>query len=156
MYRVKNKDIDLNVTHDHRMWVSIDGNNFYMKKVQEIVGINIYYKTLNGITFIKKEDLTINDSNGIPVFCLQVPHELFCVRRKDGKPVWTGNSRSSGPYSQLVRQPSVGRARDGGLRIGKHFAGKSQSKRLASPRCGGQHSQTAGTTCGRNFGEVKV
>ena len=79
------------------------------------------------------------------VYCVEVPGNVFMVR-KDGKPVWTGNSRSSGPYSQLVRQPSVGRARDGGLRIGKHLAGKSQSKRLASPRCGGQHSQIAGIT----------
>ena len=83
------------------------------------------------------------------VYCVEVPGNVFMVR-KDGKPVWTGNSRSSGPYSQLVRQPSVGRARDGGLRIGKHLAGKSQSKRLASPRCGGQHSQIAGTTYRRH------
>jgi len=89
------------------------------------------------------------------VYCVEVPGNVFMVR-KDGKPVWTGNSRSSGPYSQLVRQPSVGRARDGGLRVGKHLAGKSQYKILASPRCGGQHSQIAGTTCGHNFGEVRV
>jgi len=56
------------------------------------------------------------------------------------------HSRSSGPYSQLVRQPSVGRSRDGGLRVGKHLADKNQSKRLVSPRCGGQHSQIAGIT----------
>jgi hypothetical protein len=52
------------------------------------------------------------------VHCVEVPGNVFMVR-KNGKPVWTGNSRASGPYSQLVRQPSVGRARDGGLRMGR-------------------------------------
>jgi hypothetical protein len=52
------------------------------------------------------------------VHCVEVPGNVFMVRR-NGKPVWTGNSRASGPYSQLVRQPSVGRARDGGLRMGR-------------------------------------
>ena len=97
-----------------------------------------HYKKQN----IQEEELYDYEGS---VYCVEVPGNVFMVR-KDGKPVWTGNSRSSGPYSQLVRQPSVGRAREGGLRVGKHLAGKSQYKILASPRCGGQHSQIAGTT----------
>jgi DNA-directed RNA polymerase II subunit RPB2 len=53
-----------------------------------------------------------------PVYCVQVPSEIFYVRR-NGKGVWTGNSRSTGPRTLLLHQPSEGRARGGGMRIGE-------------------------------------
>lgn len=42
------------------------------------------------------------------VFCLQVPSEIFYVR-KNGKGVWTGNSRSRGPKTLLTHQAPEGR-----------------------------------------------
>ena len=47
-----------------------------------------------------------------PVFCLQVPSEVFYVRR-NGKCVWTANSRAHGHVTTLTRQPLEGRSRDG-------------------------------------------
>jgi DNA-directed RNA polymerase II subunit RPB2 len=42
-----------------------------------------------------------------PVYCLEVPSEVFYVRR-NGKAVWTGNSRARGPRTLLTRQPPEG------------------------------------------------
>jgi DNA-directed RNA polymerase II subunit RPB2 len=42
-----------------------------------------------------------------PVYCLQVRSEVFYVRR-NGKAVWTGNSRPRGPRTLLTRQPPEG------------------------------------------------
>lgn len=43
------------------------------------------------------------------VFCLQVPSQVFYVRR-NGKATWTGNSRARGPSTQLTHQPPEGSA----------------------------------------------
>lgn len=53
-----------------------------------------------------------------PVFCLEVPGEIFYVRR-NGKACWTGNSRARGGVTKLTRQPLDGRKMDGGLRTGE-------------------------------------
>jgi hypothetical protein len=52
------------------------------------------------------------------VMCITVPNEVFYVRR-NGKAVWTGNSRSKGNVTMMHHQPSEGRSRDGGLRTGE-------------------------------------
>ncbi len=43
-----------------------------------------------------------------PVFCLEVPSEVFYVRR-EGLPVWTGNSRARGLKASLTRQAPDGK-----------------------------------------------
>jgi hypothetical protein len=52
------------------------------------------------------------------VFCLHLPNHVFYIRR-NGIPIWTGNSRSTGPYSLVTQQPLKGRSKYGGQRLGE-------------------------------------
>lgn len=85
----------------HDMWILI------VNKCKNTPSVNhSHVKEQN----IQKEE--VFDYKG-PVFCLEVPSGVFYVRR-NGKGVWTGNSRARGPKTSLTRQAPEGRSRDGG------------------------------------------
>ena len=65
-----------------------------------------------------EEQLELFEHEKCHVVCIEVPNQRFYVRR-NGKAVWTGNSRSTGNVTMMHHQPSEGRSREGGLRVGE-------------------------------------
>lgn len=89
--------------------VSRDGDRFTAR---------VYNRGLSARTALYGTREAVVDAGPCKVYCLQVSSGVFYVRR-NGKAVWTGNSRARGPLQILTRQPVEGRSRDGGLRFGE-------------------------------------
>lgn len=132
MYEIRSGKVDLHVTANHRMWVSINNEPFQFIEARYVHnlcndGKTVKYLNMKGEITLKIDDIQkeslynygkLFNNNGITVYCLEVKGGIFYVRR-NGCEVWTGNSRSTGPYQLLTKQPAEGRSRGGGLRMGE-------------------------------------
>ena len=76
------------------------------------------YRLDKSIIHDNDSEETYLNNKKIHVACIEVPNQIFYVRR-NGKPVWTGNSRATGNVTMMHHQPSEGRSREGGLRVGE-------------------------------------
>ena len=81
----------------------------------DILRISIIKKRINpcvnhGHTHTQEvQEESFNQHEKCHVVCVEVPNERFYVRR-NGKAVWTGNSRARGPKTSLTRQAPEGRS----------------------------------------------
>lgn len=101
MYKVTNSDVDLFVTIDHNMYVR-EHDVYELRAAKEIIGKNVFYKTLDEFSKVKDIFVSVNESFWVvvedyekPVYCLTVKNHIVYVRR-NGKSVFSGNCGRSG------------------------------------------------------------
>ena len=88
----RNGKVDLLVTKNHNMFCKNKfGVKYELVQAQECIGKKKYFSNMIGEFLVSDDDLAYVPYNG-KVYCCTVPSGIIYVRR-NGKPVWTGNSR---------------------------------------------------------------
>lgn len=111
LYGVKNSNIDILATAEHKMFIRHLHGSPELKEIKNITNDIVYYYNqvlgqekekvqydtagggLNQILVQPLDNYTIKSFSN--VYCISVPNHIFYVRR-NGKPVWTGNSSRHG------------------------------------------------------------
>lgn len=95
LYHIKNQQIDLTVTQNHKMYVK-ENDKYELREAKEIMGKRVKY--MNIVDSFEVNDPGNNEETEEltkykgKVYCLEVPNNVLYVRR-NGKTVWCGNSR---------------------------------------------------------------
>ena len=127
MYKVQNSDIDLLVTPNHRVFISLlsdsHENKIELCEAYNVIGKPARYwrsqiSTLSNNILVenpipfrivndKKQEDGWVDYNG-KIYCINVPNSTLYIRR-NGKEMWSGNSQrfSSAHKESLIYPPSV-------------------------------------------------
>ena len=104
IYVIDSNQVKLRVTPNHRMYVSFDGIHYEIKEARDISNKLYHIKncyTSYAINRYNKLD-KYEHYNG-KVYCCQVPNEGVIYVRKEGYPVWCGNSRHGLKYLAVNR-----------------------------------------------------
>jgi DNA-directed RNA polymerase beta subunit len=90
IYKVETQQVSLAVTSNHRMWID-KGSGFRFYRADDMNNNIIKFMNMENIVDIKLNDINIINYTG-KVYCCSVPSGILYVRR-NGIPVWCGNSR---------------------------------------------------------------
>lgn len=110
---IQNNKNNLNFIEKYENHSFVEANNIQIKAfhhgksaiiVKNQLALYDIYINKDNETIIQEKDVFEYKVEKCPVFCLQVPSEVFYVRR-NGKCAWTANSRAQGHVTTLTRQP---------------------------------------------------
>lgn len=97
IYHIHNKDVDLEVTPNHRMIVRVQGEtDWRILSASAVYGSNCHLPGEDrGDVEVEATDWTRYYYNG-KVHCVTVPHHVICLSPDRERWVWTGNSERAG------------------------------------------------------------
>ena len=89
LYLLENRNINLCVTLNHRMYVKIDGK-YRLSHAENVMNRDVTYKNMSREIKVEAGKGQLMKYDG-KIYCVNVPNHILYVRR-NGKSVWCGNS----------------------------------------------------------------